>query len=340
MPPERHRWAIRTDRVTPRCLPTGLPNGLPSGSRRLMRRHRTVHPVAQTVGLVAGWGAFPVEVARSLIAEGHLVVCVAIVDHADPQLESICDHVKWSGVGRLGTHLRYFRRHGADAVTMAGKLFKTDLLYSGSVWLRHTPDLTALRTFGPLLFGRRRDTRDDQLLGAVTRTYQNAGLPVCPATDYAPELLVKSEHIAGPKITPKIESDIAAGWRMARAMGGMDVGQTITIKDGTVIAVEAVEGTDACLKRSGELCRRGGWTMVKVAKPDQDMRFDVPTIGPQTVENVARGGGVAIAIEANRTILVQREATIQTAKRNGVSIIAYPADRFEQTIESATRHAA
>lgn len=274
------------------------------------------------IGLVAGWGSFPVQVAQSLIREGRRVCCIAISGHASTDLESICDHVTWSGVGKLGGHIRYFRRNGVEQVTMAGKLFKADLLYQGSLWLRHFPDLTCLRTLGPPLLGRQRDARDDSLLIAVTDAYARAGMEVLAATDFAPELLVNAGTLAGPELRQRQTSDIEAGWQVAKQMGGMDIGQTITIKDGTVIAVEAIEGTDACIDRTGELCRRGGWTLVKVSKPQQDMRFDVPTIGPQTVQRVAQAKGNAIAIEAGKTILVEREETLKLASELGISIIA------------------
>ena len=306
----------------------------PMSSKRLMDHHRRKHNI-DPVGLVAGWGSFPVEVARALIQSGRGVCCIGIHGHADRQLETLCDHVKWSGVGKIGAHVRYFRKHGIREVAMAGKLFKADILYQGPVLLRHLPDLTALRTFGPLLFGRKRDARDDRLLTAVTNTYTRAGLTVCPATDFAPELLVKDGLLAGPDVTSKIQSDIDRGWDVAKAMGGMDIGQTITIKDGAVIAVEAIEGTDACIERTGTLCRRGGWTMVKVAKPNQDMRFDVPTIGPQTVQKVAAAGGKAIAIESGMTIMVQQDETIAAAKQAGISIVAMDSARLRLVSDTA-----
>ena len=120
------------------------------------------------VGLVAGWGSFPTEVAQALIGDGRSVCCVAITGHASTDLESICDHVLWSGVGKLGRHMRYFRRNGVEQVTMAGKLFKADLLFHGSMFLRHFPDLACIRAFAPTLLGRNRDARDDSLLLAVT----------------------------------------------------------------------------------------------------------------------------------------------------------------------------
>ncbi|MEM9827848.1 MAG: UDP-2,3-diacylglucosamine diphosphatase LpxI [Planctomycetota bacterium] len=296
----------------------------------MLRQHRRDFGLPP-IGLIAGWGHFPIEVAREIVRSGRSVVCIAIHGHADPQLESICDHVLWSGVGKIGRHLRYFRNHRCQQVAMAGKLFKSDILYQGSVVLRHLPDWAAIKTFGPLLLGRKRDARDDRLLTAVTETYDRAGLRVCPATDYAPELLVKKNFLAGPRINPRVWSDIGFGVQVAKTMGGFDIGQTVAIKDGTVIAVEAIEGTDACIQRCGELCRRGGWVLVKMSKPNQDMRFDVPTIGPQTLEKVSQSGGIAIAIESNLTIVVQREETMRLAKRLGVAIVAVDVDAVMQS---------
>lgn len=274
------------------------------------------------IGLVAGWGRFPVLVAQSLVRRGIPVVAIAIPDHADPHLEYLCDHVRWSGVGRMGTHLRYFRKLGVQQVTMAGKLFKADLLYSGSVWLKHCPDLECLRTFGPLLLSRNRNARDDSLLMAVTEMYLRNGMEVAAATDIVPELLAVEGWLVKTKHSARLENDIRMGWQVAKQMGGMDIGQSITVKDGTILAVEAIEGTDACIRRTGELCRRGGWTLVKVAKPSQDMRFDVPTIGPQTIQMVKDAGGIAIAIEAGRTIVVDQAETYAAAAAAGIAIVS------------------
>ncbi|TWU48595.1 hypothetical protein Poly51_44960 [Rubripirellula tenax] len=311
----------------------------PARSQTLLAHHHAKHDLPP-IGLVAGWGNFPVEVAQELVRSGHSVSCIAIKGHASSSLESICDHVLWSGVGKIGKHLRYFRRNGVRHVTMAGKLFKADLLYSGSIWLQHFPDLTCIRTFGPVLFGRRRDARDDSLLLAVTDTYTRSGIEICAATDFAPELLVNCGLLAGVAPSATLQNDIDAGWAVAKQMGGMDIGQTITIKDGTIIAVEAIEGTDACIQRTGELCKRGGWTMVKVSKPNQDMRFDVPTIGPQTIEKVRAAGGKAIVVEADKTIVVEREKTFADAKAAGITLIAIEDEQLHRSMHTAARRVA
>ncbi|TVP96455.1 MAG: LpxI family protein [Planctomycetaceae bacterium] len=289
----------------------------PRGSVR-----RVDSDLRRPIGLIAGWGRFPVLVARSLVERRIPVCCIAIPGHADEHLEYLCDHVLWSGVGRLGTHLRYFRKLGVQQVTMAGKLFKADLLYGGSPWLRHAPDLQCVRTFGPLLLSRQRNARDDSLLNAVTQMYQNHQMEVTAATDLAPDLLARPGWLVGKPRSLGLENDIRFGWEIAKQMGGLDIGQSITVKDGAVLAVEAIEGTDACICRTGEVCRRGGWVLVKVAKPRQDMRYDVPTIGPQTVRLVHEAGGVAIAIEANKTIIVDQDQTFADAAKAGIAIVA------------------
>ncbi len=278
---------------------------------------------ARPIGLIAGWGRFPIAVAETIRGAGGSVVCVSIAGHACDSLANVCDASLTAGVGRFRRHIAFFRRHGVTEVAMAGKLFKNEILYSGrSPLIEHRPDLTCLRTFAPLLWGRRRDARDDRLLTAVIDTYRRNGLTMAAATDLAPGLLAQAGNLTGGGISTRLQTDINFGWKAAKTMGGLDIGQAVTVRDGTIIAVEAIEGTDACIDRTGELCQRGGWTLVKVAKPNQDMRFDVPTIGPQTVRRVAAAGGAAIAIEAGRTILLDRQETIATAKSMGITIVA------------------
>lgn len=276
----------------------------------------------QPVGLIAGWGRFPVLVAESLVKAGHPVICVALKGLADRSLEYLCDHVHWYGVGKLGAHMRYFRRSGVTDVTMAGKLFKAELLFHRSVILSQWPDLQCIRTFAPHFILRRQDTRDDSLLTAVTKAYARANMRIVAATEYAPNLLVGEGVLTRRAPSQAQWKDVGFGWSIAKSMGGMDIGQSITVCDGTVIAVEAVEGTDACIERSGSLCRKGGWTLIKVAKPNQDMRFDVPTIGPQTIRKVAEAGGGAIVIEAEMTIIVDQQETVRLADQLGVKLVA------------------
>jgi DUF1009 family protein len=174
-------------------------------------------------------------------------------------------------------------------------------------------------------FRQRRDNRDDSLLLGVIDEFARDGLRFESALTLCPELLVPAGNLTRRPPTSREEADIAFGWELAKEMGRLDVGQSVAVKERAVLAVEAIEGTDRAILRAGELCRAGGFVVVKVAKPHQDMRFDVPTVGCSTIENLHRAGGRVLAIEADKTILLDRGETIALADRYGISIVALPA---------------
>lgn len=273
------------------------------------------------IGLVAGWGDFPLAVARSLILQGKEVHCCAIRDHADPELEKICTSYRVFGMGRMGGQAQFLRKQGVTRATMAGKIFKTMLFQNRRRLIWHFPDLTFLRHFYPIYVSQTKDRRDDTLLTTVVQLYAAHGIEFKPATDFAPELLVPQGVLTKTKPTASEQKDIAFGWKMAKQMGGLDIGQTVVVKNQAVMAVEAIEGTDACIQRAGGLCQ-GGFTVVKVAKPNQDMRFDVPTIGVSTIESIHAAGGNVLAVEADKTILLNSPATIEAANRLGITVVA------------------
>jgi DUF1009 family protein len=204
---------------------------------------------------------------------------------------------------------------------MAGKIHKV-LFYRPGWWLRHHPDWTAARTFYRHFVTGTKDRKDDSLLLAIVQVFADSGVTFEPATDFAPQLLVASGQVAGKPLTVKQLRDVDFGWDLAKQMGGLDVGQTVCVKDQAVLAVEAIEGTDLCIRRAGELCRQGGFTVVKVAKPQQDMRFDVPTVGMKTLESLAAAGGKVLAIEADSTILLDSQEFQEAAARLKLSVVA------------------
>ena len=281
-----------------------------------------VCPGANKVGLLAGWGSFPVEVAERCVDEGQQLYVAAFKGHADPRLERLATEIRWLGVLQIGGHMRFFQRSGVTQVAMAGKLFKERILYHGRGWIEHLPDWTCYRILGSSFVTKSKDARDDTLLSAVVKAYQERGMNVLPITHIAPQLLVEEGCLTRKSPSRSQLLDIRFGWNIARSMGGLDIGQSMTVKDQVVLGVEAIEGTDALIARTGALCPRGGFTLVKVAKPQQDMRFDVPTIGLRTLQQLAAAGGKAIAIEAGRTILVDRQATLDYANQHGLAIIA------------------
>ena len=274
----------------------------------------------EAIGLLAGWGRYPLVVAEALRRRGHRVVALGVRDHADPALVEMCDEFKWIGLATVGGAIRQFRRWGATRAVMAGKIHKV-MFYHPRWWLRHRPDWTALRTFRHFLTGRR-DRKDDSLLIALVEAYAAGGVHFEPATNFAPELLVQPGQVAGRPLSARQLLDVEFGWKMAKQMGALDVGQAVCVKDQAVLAVEAIEGTDACIRRAGELCRQGGFTVVKVAKPQQDMRFDVPTVGVNTLETLAAAGGRILAIEADRTILLDAKVFQDAAARLRLSVVA------------------
>lgn len=292
------------------------------------------HSDASPVALLAGWGNLPIIVAEVIKSTGRRVVCAAVKDHADPILEEICDSTTWVGLGQLGKVKRHFQRHGATQATMAGKIHKVRLFDRGAMW-KHCPDWFCLRTFAPQMIWGSGDRKDDTLLMAIVNGFANQGITFLPATDFAPELLVKFGMIAGSEPRGKQLRDIEFGWEMAKELGRLDIGQSVAVKNQAVLALEAIEGTDACIRRAGQLCKAGDFTVVKVAKPQQDMRFDVPTIGVGTLETMVEAGASTLVLEAEKTILLDESAVLEFAKTHRLTILAINEERLAEFAPSS-----
>ena len=245
-----------------------------------------------SVGLLAGAGEFPISFARKAKELGMAVVTVALSGEASPEIREMSAHFYWSGLARLGRMIKCFKRHGCSEIIMAGKVRKHNYMHRPWKLMTLWPDLRTIRWW----YSRTRsDNKDDTLLLSVIREFEKEGLRVGSALDLCPELLAREGCLT--KVIPDKAAmqDIAFGWNLAREMGRLDVGQSVAVKDLAVLAVEAIEGTDAAIIRAGSLCRSGRFTLVKVAKPKQDMRFDVPTVGVTTIQNLHRAGGKYLA---------------------------------------------
>jgi DUF1009 family protein len=270
------------------------------------------------IGLLAGSGRFPIVFAEKVRRLGLPLVCVGIRHQAAPELAGLADRFYWAGIARLGRMIRCFKAEGVERVAMAGKIAKT-IMHTRWRLLRLWPDWRTIRFW----YGRkRRDNRDDSLLLGVIAEFAADGITFESALDLCPELLVRPGVLTQRGPTAAEMTDIAFGWELAREMGRLDVGQSVAVKERAVLAVEAIEGTDRAIARAGELCPAGGFVVVKVAKPQQDMRFDVPTIGCSTIESLYRAGGRVLAVEAGKTILIDQEQTVALANRHGVTVIA------------------
>ena len=176
-------------------------------------------PASQRIGLIAGWGRYPIVVAEALRRSGHEVYCLGVKDHADPSWRTICDGFAWMGLARIGRAIRFFRRHGCRDATMAGKIHKVRL-YQPWAWLKHLPDWHGIRTFYPHFVSRKKDRRDDTLLTAIVDTFAEDGIHFGPATDYAPELLVKLGQLTRRGPTPAQQKDIDSAGRWPRKWAG------------------------------------------------------------------------------------------------------------------------
>jgi DUF1009 family protein len=270
------------------------------------------------VGLLAGSGRFPILFAEKARQLGIPVVCVGIRHEAPPELQALVSRFYWSGVARLGRMIRCFRNENVRHIVMAGKIQKTTM-FAPLRWLRLWPDWRTLRFWFRY---QRRDNRDDTLMLGMIDEFASDGLAFASALDYCPELLVQNGILTRRRPTTHEEADIDFGWQLAKEMGRLDVGQSVAVRERAVLAVEAIEGTDRAILRAGEMCPRGGFVVVKVAKPQQDMRFDVPTIGRETVETLRKAGGRVLAIEAGKTIVIDQDQTVALADRYGITIVA------------------
>ncbi|MCH2203485.1 MAG: UDP-2,3-diacylglucosamine diphosphatase LpxI [Fuerstiella sp.] len=270
------------------------------------------------LGLLAGGGDFPIRFTRSAQAAGHFVFGLGVTGMASDELADVCDDFRFAPLARVGKAIRLFKRAGVQRIVMAGKIDKT-VIFHPFRWIRHMPDW---RTVHMWFRYASNNKKDDTLLMAVIREFARDDLHFDSALTYCPELLVKHGFLTRKRPTSLQWKDIQFGWELAREMGRLDVGQTVVVNDTAVIAVEAIEGTDQCIRRAGNLCRRGGFTVVKVAKPQQDMRFDVPTVGIDTIKTMHESGGRVLAIESDMTILLQPNDVTRLADKFGISVVA------------------
>lgn len=271
----------------------------------------------KVLGLVAGSGDLPPIIARGARMQGYRVATVALLGETGPSLRQASDSFLEIRLGQLGALLRGLKDARATACVMAGGFSKR------AVFSQVRPDLAALK----LVFKLGGQLQDDRLLRAVAQLVEELGIPVVAVPPFIPDHMAAEGAMTRRKPTADEEKDIQFGMQVARTTGALDVGQTVVVRRGTVLAVEAVEGTDNAIKRGGELGRhghaggRGGVVVCKVVKPHQDLRLDLPAIGPQTVEVCAAGGVSVLAVEAHRTIMVDRPRTIQLADERKLAVV-------------------
>jgi UDP-2,3-diacylglucosamine hydrolase len=265
--------------------------------------------VTETIGLIAGNGRFPLIFAEIAKREGVRVVAVAHRGETDEAIDGVADAVTWVRVGELGKMIRAFRDGGVRRAVMAGGLSKASVFRGG------LPDLR-----GAMFLARMRSFRDDALLRAVAAEFESDGIAIVPSTTFLSSIVVHDGVLGRHSPRRRQWSDIAYGFRLAKEVGRFDVGQSVVIKGGVALAVEGMEGTDPCIRRGAEL-GHGEVVVVKVSKPGQDLRFDVPAVGPRTIETMAATRAHVLALEAERTILLDRDELVERADRAGIVVV-------------------
>ncbi|MCL4474886.1 MAG: UDP-2,3-diacylglucosamine diphosphatase LpxI [Nitrospirae bacterium] len=271
---------------------------------------------ANVIGLIAGRGELPKAVAEEAREKGFHVVAVALEHLADKKLASHVDEIKWVNVGKLGTIIESLKRSGATKAVMAGKVPKS-LLYKGNI----TPDLRAMK----LLFTLK-DRSDDSILLAITKELEKDGITLLNTTDFCQDMLTPEGLLTEEGLTEDEWKDIRFGWKIAREMGKLDIGQTVVVKGQAVMAVEAIEGTDEAIKRGGFYAHEGA-VVVKVSKPHQDMRFDVPVVGLDTLRAMVEVRARVLALEAKKSIVLQKKRLLREAEEAGISVVGFIGER-------------
>ncbi len=271
------------------------------------------------IGLIAGAGELPVIIASDAKERGYRVITVALENLASEHLKSVSDEFRWVNPGKFGELIDTLKKHRIKEAIMAGKVPKS-LLYKSKI----TPDLRALK----LLFSIK-DKSDDAILNAITRELAGEGIEVLDTAKFSAHLLTPEGCFTKKKPDDEELKDIEFGWKIAKEIGKLDIGQTVVIKGQAVMAVEAIEGTDEAIHRGGKLAGEGA-VVVKVSKPQQDMRLDVPTVGIDTLKSMEKVRARVLAIESHRSMIVGMEKAIKEADDAGITIVGVSDGKVRQ----------
>jgi DUF1009 family protein len=275
--------------------------------------------LAEPLGLIAGQGTLPIETARGMRAAGHKVVCVALAGQCLPELRAECDFYKTVGLIRINQWLRHLRRQGCKQAVMVGRVAQTGL-YNRFHLFQYMPDWRVARVW---FVRARKDRRSDAILRAVADELASGGVDLIDGRPYVPDSIAIPGVMTSRSTVPDkaLQDDIDFAWPLLRRVNELLIGQSVACKDKGILAIEAVEGTDRLIERAGSLCKRGGWVLCKASNANQDVRFDLPTVGVQTIENLHKYGAAALVVEAGRTIMLDRIALLRRADTLGIAVI-------------------
>jgi len=269
------------------------------------------------IGLIAGEGKLPQLIAKGIHNAGKEVACVGLKNYYHKDLPSYCDYFKAVGPFRIGQWIRTLKKWKISKAIMVGRVQKKQM-YDPRRFFNQLPDIKTLSLW---YFSLKDDKRSPAVLNALTEELNKKGIQLIDSTSYIQDHLAEVGTLGSHQPKKENLSDISFAWPILNKINFLKIGQAITVKGKDIIAVEALEGTDAMIERTGKLCKKGGWTLVKTASENHDMRTDVPTIGINTIEKVYDNGGNTIAIGAQKTILVEKEKTINLANKLGICLI-------------------
>jgi DUF1009 family protein len=270
----------------------------------------------EPVGIIAGTGNLPLHIVDRAVTRGHQVLALAFPGVTDPAIESLASETVWLKPGQLQKAISVFNQHGITRIVMAGKLEKRNLMRPWNLGL----DRRAVRLIRSL-----QDWRDDTILAAIAQEFINEGITVEEITRWADDLMAPLGVLTRRAPTRGEWKDIAFGREMALGIGSLDIGQAVVVKNGAVIVVEAIDGTDLAIRKAADLDIRDA-VVVKMAKPNQDMRFDVPGVGSSTIESMIAARARVLAVEAGKTMITDNQETIRKADKAKISIVGIPAE--------------
>jgi len=274
------------------------------------------------LGLIAGAGRLPLLVAAGAKKAGLRVICVGLGGSPEADLANHVDAFYRAAIARPGSWIRKLKKHGVTRTIMVGRVAKSKL-YSPWRIVRYLPDWRGFRIYYWRLRGKSRASH--VLLAALADELASGGIILENSTMYCKEHLATEGLMTKTAPGPSTAGDAEFGWVMAKKLADLGIGQAVAVKEKEVIAVEAIEGTKAMIERAGSLCRSGNWTLAKASRSDQDMRLDVPCVGPDTIKSLAANGSKCLVVEAGRTIIIDKPETIRLANQLGIAILGHQA---------------
>ena len=266
--------------------------------------------MSERIGLIAGNGQFPILFAKAANKEGKEIVAIAVREETSPELENYVHKIYWIGVGELAEFFQILQKERLEKVVMAGQI-RPSHIFDTTVFMDED-----LKKFLKTV----KDKRADSLLGSIAKRLGRMGIKLLDSTTFLKSYLVPRGILSKSSPSASQWQDIHFGKSIAKRIAGLDIGQTIVIKDKAILAIEAIEGTDEAIKRAGAL-GGGGAVVVKVSKPHQDMRFDIPFVGPKTMESLVAASSAVLAMEAKKTLLLEKEKCLQIAEEKNICLV-------------------